>query len=407
MFHEVCWQLLLEQINEFSSKTFKAQTVAGHLFNLYRSLPRWSYSWARRSGHDFAGFPLSFQVLPDAECAFLWAYPVLDDVVLEQPDSQLAFQAVWSRVDMTAESTAGNQFTDLPEEVQMAIILELDSEDVCNIRLTCKRWAQIAHPRHLPQSFWASRFSADREMSFYSMYVPQDPRRNWRDLYFQLRQALRDTSATGYFRNRQRIWRRLRHTTRCLLPLLEAQADSTNWTKEAAWDPQNQAQKGQVVTVCPLPDELSIQVKYPRKYSGKFNPQPVFLTRDNETSISVGELSCSFVNMDGIPHLCGVEVWSRDGELISRSGVRMPGSSSTIDLKKSAACTQIQFACSEYGIVGMRLQLQNEDGQLVSETIGQLNSDANGIGLTTLRPLEGYHLLGILFKFDESHTSIY
>ena len=284
----------------------------------------------------------------------------------------------------------------------MAIIVELSSEDVCNIRLTCKRWAQIAHPKHLPQSFWASRFSTDKEMSFYSMYVPQDPRRDWRHLYFQLRQALQDASATGYFRNRQRIWRRLRHTTKCLLPLLEAQADSKNWLKEAAWIPRNQAEKGQVVTVCPQPDDLSIQVKYPRKYVGKFNPQPVFLTSNDDATISVGELSFSFVDMDGIPHLCGVKIWSRDSELISRSGVFMPGSSSTIDLKTSKSCSQIQFACSEYGIVGMRFQLQTEDGQLVSETVGRLNSDADGIGLTTLRPREGYHLSGIVFKFDES-----
>jgi hypothetical protein len=64
----------------------------------------------------------------------------------------------------------------------------------------------------LPQMFWRSRFDRDLEMRFALAGVaPHRDWTDWRSLYFSVKTALRYPETAPGLRNKQRIWKCLRH----------------------------------------------------------------------------------------------------------------------------------------------------------------------------------------------------
>lgn len=96
-------------------------------------------------------------------------------------------------------------FLQLPPEISEAIVLQLKSTDLCNLRLASRAFAAMP----LPQAFWASRFQSGFE--FESVIEVQSTsfrqqNRDWKMLYHRVKALL----ATPSLSNRNRIWGILR-----------------------------------------------------------------------------------------------------------------------------------------------------------------------------------------------------
>lgn len=124
----------------------------------------------------------------------------------------------------------------LPPELVGQVLVELQSEDVCNLRLASRDVADASFPDNLPQEFWKSRFAPDMEMGF--LFARQNPDVlgtviDWRRLYGFLQVSLRDATLDPGLLNKRRIWMCVGHTCESLVSLLYD--ERRNW--RAWWTP--------------------------------------------------------------------------------------------------------------------------------------------------------------------------
>ncbi|KAH6884949.1 hypothetical protein B0T10DRAFT_462642 [Thelonectria olida] len=100
----------------------------------------------------------------------------------------------------------------------------LESSELSNLRLSSKTIACLAEPGHLPQSYYVSRFAADKEMNFlllsWEFISSWNIRRDSREFYFDIKQPIKhvlcDKTQTGHMRNYRQIRQSGGHLTRCL-----------------------------------------------------------------------------------------------------------------------------------------------------------------------------------------------
>jgi len=113
--------------------------------------------------------------------------------------------------------TRDDVFALLPNEVLLRLVCQVRTEDLINLRLASRTVATASRAAALPGAFWASRFAIGFDMAF---ATPKGPKGNdrgqiqtqdWRELYFLITTALRNTETNvgAWLAKRKYWWDRL------------------------------------------------------------------------------------------------------------------------------------------------------------------------------------------------------
>lgn len=240
--HETCWQLLLHRLGSEGEED--QSSIAHHLFYILYNTPT-NGSRLLLPGHDYGG-AADFQdpmgpVAADVQDSYFFHlhYNPNDDFDFDLGQERGADSTDDSRLEIVGSEATDDIFQKFPSEIIMLILCSLPSESVCKLRLSSRAAARATQPPLLSQSFWSSRFSADREFSFVfanrTFMLPAEPV-NWRRLYNASKTMLEEEGSrpSAGFRNRLRIWRTLDH----ILPALrlrlknEAEVARTPYTED-------------------------------------------------------------------------------------------------------------------------------------------------------------------------------
>ena len=416
-FHEACWQVLLRQVTSLSALPHKPQEIGENLFKLLYCLPRddkgrfvrhhnfgdaiklWHPPptlWELRYRSDPGQFPW-YERSIQAEPKMHGIHPGLPSPSSPSSPSSLCLPFPLHR--------SSDRFSRMPNEVNFMVFELLDSSDFCNLRLGSKAVANITRPSFLPMSFWASRFWADKEMAFASFtYDPIScfSQINWKELYFQLRQALSDTSEGGHVRNLSRIWTCIRHPARSLVPML-TQLPGLGETKSSFLGHQTVKRGSQFQGhLChrfqSKSDGLGVRVLG--------TSQVLFSPQGSQATFL--EIRVSFLTFYGVVFICGLRVLAGDEMSsmtdISRSGIIVPQTEVSLSVSRHQYLDSIVVASSISGIVGLGFRISDNSGKSLLKTAGMMSDLPDGTGLATLEPERGFRLCGAVVGLDVSST---
>ncbi|OOF91952.1 hypothetical protein ASPCADRAFT_509878 [Aspergillus carbonarius ITEM 5010] len=205
-FHAACWEILLQRIPEAASNIPR---IASILHGVLYCTPWDAYGFPR-PGHDFGGAaqfqkPVGNPVrkMIGHGYAHLLSSPSrqssLKDLVRPVHDCN-APPRIIQRLVITDDI-----FTRLPVEVLATVLTYLPSSSVASLRLASRSVASSTNPMLLPQHFWKSRFLPSFEMGF-ALPTETDGQPDWRDAYFAIKAALKQTRGCDQLKNRRRIW---------------------------------------------------------------------------------------------------------------------------------------------------------------------------------------------------------
>jgi hypothetical protein len=291
-------------------------------------------------------------------------------------------------------------FTQLPTELVRYLVAFLDSQSLCNFRLSSKVIASLTHPNDLPQAFWASRFAADNEMGFFPLDWEVAPvKSNWRQIYLSLKENLQDCSKIGHMRNRRRIWNCIRHL----------------------WSPLNMMlrQTPDLQSIESLHNDIVLQGLHITEMTqslAKLKPLrqkgSQLLTLAPQSYETEGlRISISTITLNSTDYICGLRILRRDekddGEEISRVGFVLTGTETHLYTCQSVEFTAIRVAASFGGILGIGFQIRDAIGQVLWYSVGQLEDLPAFAGVVTLKPRTASRISGLIISFDVSWTCHY
>ncbi|KAK2785953.1 hypothetical protein FQN51_003761 [Onygenales sp. PD_10] len=243
--HDVCWHMIRQ--STFNIPDNPVSMIARHLFYILLCTPcndRLQFS----PGHDFGG-AAQFQGriadslhLPRPNAYYyINCYPsALEDIgsaVIARGTMYPGAKRLEHRRNTQTEAT---RFERLPVEIIQLIFELLSTSDVCNIRLASRRLAYIAMMEELPQSFWRSRFSPDREMGFAAVFLSCHSTlrdMSWKDKYVSFQAALRLPNRFPSTCNRQRIWALARPLSGLIEAIIQNDQTLETWTTSDDFSP--------------------------------------------------------------------------------------------------------------------------------------------------------------------------
>ncbi|KAF4336742.1 hypothetical protein FBEOM_9372 [Fusarium beomiforme] len=386
-FHQSCWPILLDQMYLMSGRRYDTQQILRVLFDLIQSLPM-NGSWTSYLCHEdeHAVWHGPTNGVPEG-----WEYLSADPsrILIDQAQDQFLHEEGLDVIDM---GTSTDCFSKLSTELNHHITTFLDTKSFCNLRLSSRIIATLTRPRDLPQTFWASRFSGNHEMGFFPLNRKKNS--SWRELYFNLRHTLHDTSEEGHVRNGQRIWQCISHITPCMISMLRQQLvlqDSASLETDLATNGLEATQSTQAFkgSACVRPSDGIRVTGY--KY---LNLQP-WTQGTEELRISV-----SRINLDKMDYISGFRVFTEEGTEVSRVGLIQPDSEVHLSRTSYEEIIAIKVAVTFGGIVALGLQIRDLLGTITMESVGELGEPADYVGITTLEPQNSDDVCGLLLGFD-------
>ncbi|KAL3481120.1 hypothetical protein BJX99DRAFT_271716 [Aspergillus californicus] len=202
-FHVLCWEIQLQRVPEGRSNITKFSTIFFQTF--------------MRPGHEYGGAaqfqkPVGNPIrsIIDQRFAHLLGHPLqfldVPELLSSLTQSTRSYPQRPTIITAWNSSLRYDAFSSFSPEIFYMIISLLSSADLQQLRLASRCAEHMIDPTSLPQSFWRSIFCTDFEMGFASP-IDTSGHLNWRDAYFMLKHALRDSSSSARLKNRHRIWR--------------------------------------------------------------------------------------------------------------------------------------------------------------------------------------------------------
>ncbi|KAG5803393.1 hypothetical protein H9Q74_013288 [Fusarium xylarioides] len=377
--HQACWPIFRDQMFLNSGRHYKTEDILQVLFDFIQSIPRngdstWvSYLCPENEGAVFhAGGRNSWEFLRADPSIFI-ALPITHCFV---DGGTYGTQA------------SSDLFSKLSTELSHCIINLLDTVSFFNLRLASTTIANLSKPVDLPQSFWASRFSRDHEMNFFSMDLGTTE--TWRDLYFNVKRCLEDGSTTGHMRNRKRIWNGLQNITPCLISMLRQRLRLENTARcreELVSLGYQMTQKIQGFEGVPdTTPSVGIQATGSRYLN---------LRLDEAVKISV-----SRVYLDKRYYICGFRATRRDGSVKFHMGLIQPDAETRFIIWPSHQVIAIKVASTFGGIIGLAFRIKDELGGLSWKLVGKVDKPDEYVGINILKPENGPYIRGLLLGLD-------
>ncbi|KAH7169296.1 hypothetical protein DER46DRAFT_635251 [Fusarium sp. MPI-SDFR-AT-0072] len=374
-----------------SGRRYETEELLKVLFDFIRSMPRNGGRWMWISylcpENEQALFSATFREdLPEV-WAFLQADPGM--ILTDQSPYRLTNGRTNGFDYLRASSDC---FSKLSTELNHCAIDFLDSRSFCNLRLSSTTIANLTKPSDLSQTFWASRFSGDHEMNFFP--VDHNRTETWRNLYFNLKHSLNDTSTTGHMRNRQRIWNGLENITPCMIsmlrqrPRLESTARCREELVSLGYE-MTQKTQGLKGVPCTNPSE-GIQVVGSRYLNLRLGG-----LGNEEMRILV-----SRVYLDKRDYICGFRARKPDGTENFRIGLIQPDAETHFSLRSSDQVVAVHVATTFGGIVGLAFRIKDELGGVSWKLVGKVDKPDVHVGIKMLEPKNGPYISGLLLGLD-------
>ncbi|KAF5696602.1 hypothetical protein FMUND_15646 [Fusarium mundagurra] len=337
--HQACWPIYCDKMFSDSGRSYGTEQILQVLFDFQQSLPGNADGWI-----SFVSFINDTQASSDA-------------------------------------------FSKLSTELNHGIIDWLDSVSFCNLRLASKTVANLTKPADLPQTFWASRFHRDHEMNFFPMEY--DRTETWRDLYFNLKQALKDTSKTGHMRNRLRIWNGLGMITPYMVAILDQRPRLENTARC----------REELVSVG---YEMTQKTQGFGGESGRHRSKDIYVKGSRYLNLRLGGawISVTTMNIDGRPYILGFRVRGRDHTEKFRIGLINTKAETEFLLKPSDQVIAVKVATTFGGIVGLAFRIKDELGGVDWKLVGKVDKPDDYVGIKLLRPQNGGYISGLLLGLD-------
>jgi hypothetical protein len=367
-----------------SGRRYENEQILQVLFDFRQSMPINGNNWISYlcPGNETALYLATFPGNNYPRCGFLKADPTIS---VTRPALYPLVDGGTHGVDDTLASS--DVFSKLSIELNHGIINLLDNVSLCNVRLASKVVANLSKPAELPQTFWASRFNYDREMDFF----PTDYKRTetWRDLYFNVKYALRDTSSAGHMMNRRRIWDGLG----MIRPYLVAMLD----------------QRPHLDDTARLREELvSLGYEMTQKTQGfggapGANPSGGIHVRGSRyLKLRLGGAWISVTTgwADQRPYIIGFRVTRRDHSEKFRIGLINTNEETHFLIKPSDQVIAVKVATTLSGIVGLAFRIKDELGGVDWKIVGKVDKPDDYVGITLLKPQNGPYVSGLLLGLD-------
>lgn len=411
--HDACWELLLTRLTSSLRLPEPPDVcrIVQILFELLQCLPvdRHSVSFPT---HDFDGashlwrspksLPANWEFLaadPRPYCFAPWPRRPCESASLDPDVLVPARHSGHSR----------DCFSTLPPEVVQLVANWLSSVDLCNLRLASRSSALLTRPSLLPQSFWRTRFEADREMGFMGCLEPcplPGHGTDWRELYYNIREGLRNRSETGHLRSRRRIWNALHHIAHCLVPLyhqpirradpdmLAPRLQSRGYTLGSEVRGRERHGIGRNTGAS---FRLFGKDYLPMHFPG---PEPLSL-----------EFCVSFITYDCTDYVCGIRVVEQHeatascGQEMARVGLIRPVSEAKLSISPNDCLSGLSVSTSASGVQGMSFHFGGTTGSIFP--VGAVEILPPGVGIATLRPAGGRSIVGLVVGFDVGSQFIF
>ncbi|KAG5765418.1 hypothetical protein H9Q72_006496 [Fusarium xylarioides] len=401
-FHEACWQLLQQKVSLSKDSQAEPQRIAELLFRLLNCLPYDRFK-VPCPNHDFGGalkFWKSPLILPES-----WNFLLADPSTLTFESATQATKDVSGLPHTTSDFQVSEDiFARLSPEIVYLVIAMAGSTDLCNLRLASTFVSKLTSPDHLPQHFWKSRFSVDKEMGFFpfdhELCLQPNSKLNWRKLYFDLKCNLRDETGTGHTRNRRRIWRCLDFVARSLMPLLNQNLCLQDRQSVEQDVVSQRYELGQFVRTPIIEDAHNY---LPSEMGARsFGFQYIILRPQNPDIGS--KISLSRILFDGDYYISDMRLSERSEansfKEISRVGYIVPETEIHVPLGPNHRMTGLRVAASASGIVGISFRIDNGTDAIAWKSIGTVTDPPDGVGVATLEPKIDSQLCGAIVGFD-------
>ncbi|KAF4501066.1 hypothetical protein FAGAP_2728 [Fusarium agapanthi] len=359
-FHEICWQLFLQKVSLTNHHPAEPRRIAQLLFQLLYCLPYDHFSIPCHS-HGFGGALNLCRKEPE-DLPRPWRFLMADPSIFSLGSTNPAPRNNSLLPQATTDSQVHDDIFAKPSpEMVHLIITMLDSTDLCNLRLSSKFVSKLTSPDHLPQNFWESRFSVDREMGF---FLPlSDFRIDWRSLYFNLRHSLLDKTETGHMRNRRRIWLCLDALAQTLIPLLD-QHICLQDLRSVQLDVASECCESKQSVHTPALNKDCRDVPMGARL---FGYQYIIFRPQNVGPYS--RISVSSIRFDGVYYISGIRISESNDmdtfEEFSRAGYIIPQDEVHMPLHPNDCLTGMRVAASASGIVGLGFRFRTWTDDIV------------------------------------------
>ncbi|KAH7324434.1 hypothetical protein B0I35DRAFT_424165 [Stachybotrys elegans] len=285
--------------------------------------------------------------------------------------------------------------TKFPSEIIVAILSELPSPDICNLRLASPAVATVSVPEVLPNAFWQSRFRREFEMGFYvAGNLPALASRDWRLLYDQVQNFLAHPRSHDSLYNRHRIWNSL-HPVYSTLEAMQTK-ETPSQQNSAGADKLAALEVGMTVRVSHQPGSGCPSV------SSRFSWDHDIIPHTTENPKNV-EIFVSFLPLNGQVLMCGIRAVSSTPTAtvtISQAGIVLPARELSFSLQTGHDVTQVRAICSSMGIVGIEFFLEEASGEIDQRgewqrlgTTNMVQGDGLGVAILTGGKIRGLDLL--------------
>lgn len=401
LIHKACWLMLSCRVADKSSDVTPTM-IARVLYYTLQCTPTGKndmvlarHEYGGASSFRLAATAVEYEQSLPRDLGFLLADPTESPKQRVEPSALKSLHFHPPPVLRSIKSSfREDRLSRLPPELIGQILVRLQSEDVCNLRLASRDAACASFPDNLPQEFWKSRFGQDMEMGF--LYAHRNPDvldavTDWRGLYGFLQVSLRDATLDRGLRNKRRIWMCVGHTCESLVSLLND--ERRNW--RAWWTPIRGPQ-------------------LESKWTGPFVQSPSSLLSSNQKLLlpvlsaiqSPSRVSVSFIPFNCKNYVCGLRVRRRPdcSEVISEVGIRLPATEEHFDIDDGDTMESLLVCSAVDGIVGLEFRFRlNDNSTSVSHRLGCC-STSNDVAMASLDASSSSTIHGMIFGFDVRRT---
>ncbi|RBA17650.1 hypothetical protein FPRO05_11365 [Fusarium proliferatum] len=362
-----------------SERRYDTKQILQALFDFIQSMPSNNDGWISYLRH---------QNEPAVFLATFAGYPGYWDFLKADPSIAVTHPNSHRFVDGGTYGTQASSdvFSSLSTELNYCVINLLNTVSFCNLRLASTTIANLSKPGDIPQAFWASRFTRDHEMNFFPM--EHDSTETWRDLYFNLKYSLKDSSTTGHMRNRLRIWKGLDQITPYIIAMLQQRP----CLKDTAQLREDIASAGY---------ELTHKIQGFEGVPGTNPSGGIKVTGSRYLNLRGGAwISVTRGSIDGRQYILGFRVQRRDGKEKLRIGLINTNKETTFFIKETDQVIALKVATTFGGIVGLAFRIKDKLSGVDWKIVGKVGALDDYVGIKILKPQNGRYISGLLLGLD-------
>ncbi|CCT69595.1 uncharacterized protein FFUJ_05493 [Fusarium fujikuroi IMI 58289] len=377
--HQACWSIYRDQMFLNSERRYDTEQILQALFDFIQSMPSNSDGWISYLRH---------QNEPAVFLATFAGYPGYWDFLKADPSIAVTHPNSHRFVDGGTYGTQASSdvFSSLSTELNYCVINFLNTVSFCNLRLASTTIANLSKPGDIPQAFWASRFTRDHEMNFFPM--EHDSTETWRDLYFNLKYSLKDSSTTGHMRNRLWIWKGLDKITPYIIAILQQRP----CLKDTAQLREHIASEGY---------ELTHKIQGFEGVPGTNPSGGIRVTGSRYLNLRGGAwISVTRGSIDGRQYILGFRVQRRDGKEKLRIGLINTNKETTFFIGETDQVIALKVATTFGGIVGLAFRIKDKLSGVDWKVVGKVGALDDYVGIKILKPQNGRYVSGLLLGLD-------